>query len=482
MIALATLMDSQLTADEVLRAYHRDAPFLFLSAAFITVGVIAAAFCLIRRRFDPLLIFLAMFAYLYGQRLRLDSELLGMTMAHGSAFFRLRAAVNYLVPIPAFAFFEAGGFLGRWGKTIVIALSIFFLSLVVGVLFLGPLYQFHVANSVVVILAVPAVALRSQLMRGRDPDFTAVRIGLVCFVVGSLWDNIVYIVHIVNPFIRPAALEPYCFAVFLASLGYVAARRLLLRDRELGEMRGEMETARRMQLSILPAAFPDSPHFRVGARYVPMSSVAGDFYDFLSVEPARVGILIADVSGHGVPAALIASMVKIAASSQSDLAAEPAMLLAGMNTALCGNTQDQFVTAAYVHLDAEAKELRYAAAGHPAMLLLRAGEVLEIVENGFILGITRAATYTQASLALEAGDRLILYTDGIVEARNSSGQMFSDERLHALVKETGADVPEATASRIVEAVQTWSKEQDDDLTVIVCDFTTAVTDTRSVAA
>jgi sigma-B regulation protein RsbU (phosphoserine phosphatase) len=476
MIALATLMDSQLRADEVLRAYHHDAPLMFLSAAFITVGVIAAAFCLIRRRFDPLLIFLAMFAYLYGQRLRLDSELLGMTMAHGSAFFRLRAAVNYLVPIPAFAFFEAGGFLGRWGKTIVIALSIFFLSLVVGVLFFGPLHQFQVANSVVVILAVPAVALRSQLMRGRDPDFAAIRIGLACFVAGSLWDNIV------GTFIHRTALEPYCFAVLLASLGYVAARRLLLRDRELGEMRGEMETARRMQLSILPAAFPESPHFRVGARYVPMSSVAGDFYDFLRVEPARAGILIADVSGHGVPAALIASMVKIAASSQSDLAAEPAMLLAGMNTALCGNTQDQFVTAAYVHLDAEAKELRYAAAGHPAMLLLRAGEVREIVENGFILGITRAATYTQASVALETGDRLILYTDGIVEARDSAGQMFSEERLHALVKETGADLPEATASRIVEAVQAWSKEQDDDLTVIVCDFTVAEIDMRGVVA
>ena len=147
------------------------------------------------------------------------------------------------------------------------------------------------------------------------------------------------------------------------------------------------------------------------------------------------------------------------------------MLLAGMNAALCGNTQDQFVTAAYVHLDAEAKELRYAAAGHPAMLLLRAGEVSEIVENGFILGITKAAAYTQASLALQPGDRLILYTDGILEARDSVGQMFGEERLHALAKETASEMPEATAGRIVEAVQAWSKEQDDDLTVIVCNFT-----------
>jgi phosphoserine phosphatase RsbU/P len=116
------------------------------------------------------------------------------------------------------------------------------------------------------------------------------------------------------------------------------------------------------------------------------------------------------------------------------------------------------------------------------MLLLRDSEVSEIVENGFILGITKAATYTQASVALQTGDRLILYTDGIVEARDSAGQMFSDERLHALAKETASEMPEATAGRIVEAVQAWSKEQDDDLTVIVCDFTSAMRDVHGVVA
>ena len=91
-------------------------------------------------------------------------------------------------------------------------------------------------------------------------------------------------------------------------------------------------------MSILPSAYPDSGSFRIAARYVPMTAVAGDFYDFLVAERRQAGILIADVSGHGVPAALIASMVKLAATSHRASAADPAALLSGMNTVLCGNT------------------------------------------------------------------------------------------------------------------------------------------------
>src|SRR5262249_55437842 len=151
------------------------------------------------------------------------------------------------------------------------------------------------------------------------------------------------------------------------------------------EIQKELEVASSIQLSILPAAFPESAQFRVAARYVPVRSVAGDFYDYIAVEDGQVGLLIADVSGHGVPAALIASMVKLAAASQRCVASDPSRLLAGMNTTLFGNTQNQFVTAAYVHLDSKARRMRYSAAGHPPMLLLRNGRVTKVEENGLLL-------------------------------------------------------------------------------------------------
>ncbi|HEX4322853.1 MAG TPA: PP2C family protein-serine/threonine phosphatase [Acidobacteriaceae bacterium] len=457
------LLDVPLTASDVLHAYLHDEPLLFLSSAFITVAIVSVAFCLIRRRFDPLLVFLAMFAYLYGQRLRIDSSVLRMGVPYNEFFVRIKAAINYTVPIPALAFFDAAGFLGRRGKTIVIALGALFLSLVIATLVFGPNHYYDWVNNLLVIFAIPALAVRSHLMRSSDPDFRVIRIGLLCFVIPSIFDNI-------RDFWHPSRIEPYGFAIFLGCLGYVAARRLLRRDQELGEMRAELELAQRMQLSILPTEFPASRHFSAAALYVPMTSVAGDFYDFLNVGATAAGILIADVSGHGVPAALIASMVKMAATSQRTHAADPALLLSGMNAALCGNTQSQFVTAAYVHLDAEAGEMRYAAAGHPPMLLLRNGAVSEIIENGLMLAVTESADFTQLTMPFLPGDRLILYTDGILEARNEQGQLFGEDRLHTMAKQTAALDQNEAASQIIAAVQDWSRIQDDDLTIIVCDF------------
>jgi sigma-B regulation protein RsbU (phosphoserine phosphatase) len=297
-----------------------------------------------------------------------------------------------------------------------------------------------------------------------DRDFAVVRIGVFCFGTLALWDNIV------GHRLSPSDSEPFGFAALLACLGYVAARRTLERDVELGEIQRELDLARRIQLSILPGAFPPSADFRVAARYVPMTSVAGDLYDFLVSGNRQAGLFIADVSGHGVPAALIASMVKMAATSQRESAAHPARLLAGMNTALCGNTQGQYVTAAYVYLDAETLEMRYAAAGHPAMLLLRNGTVTEVAENGLLLAASTAAAYSEKTLPLEHGDRLLLYTDGLVEARNSEGRLFGEEALMAVFRDTMDLSPDDAADRMIAAVEQWSQSQDDDLTVLLCDF------------
>jgi sigma-B regulation protein RsbU (phosphoserine phosphatase) len=262
----------------------------------------------------------------------------------------------------------------------------------------------------------------------------------------------------------------YGFAALLGCLGYVAARRTLERDVELGEIHRELEMARRIQLSLLPGNFPESADFRVAARYVPVNSVAGDLYDFVIAGDRQAGLLIADVSGHGVPAALIASMVKMAATSQRGHSAHPAQLLAGMNTALCGNTQGQYVTAAYVYLNARNGELHYAAAGHPAMLMLRDGIVTEVAENGLLLAAVESADYSDKTVALKAGDRLLLYTDGLLEARNAEGKLFGEDGLSSVLLDTKRLTAHEAADRLIAAAQQWARTQDDDLTVLVCDY------------
>ena len=457
-------LEGQLTAGEVLHAFRNDEPFLFLGAAFTTVAILCAALSLLRRKFDPLLLWLAAFAFLYGQRLWLETDIVNIIDDRQPYFGRINWIINFLTPIPAFLFFQTAGLLPRRQKAFAAALISLFLGLALGTLFFGRLPIFHTINNVAVIGALPFVLVRTYLQGKVNRDFVIMRRGLLCFVLLALWDNTL------GDFWRQRSIEPYGFAVFLSCLGYVAAKQTLQRGKELDEIQQELDLARRMQLSILPAGFPASQSFRVAAKYVPMTSVAGDLYDFLIADDKHAGLFIADVSGHGVPAALIASMVKMAAISQRALASQPAGLLAGMNTALCGNTQGQYVTAAYVYLDAHARELQYSAAGHPAMLLLRGGTVTEIAENGMLLAAVPGANYESKSVLLESGDRLLLYTDGLIEARNAEGRLFGDQSLAAELKTSARMTPSETVDHLIGAVQAWAKSQDDDLTVLVCDF------------
>jgi len=458
------LAETQLSASEVLSAFHRDEPSLFLGAAFSTIGLVCASFSLLRRRFDALLVWLGVFAFLYGQRMWLDTNLLGITLAGQELFARIRWGVTFLTPIPAFLFFQSAGLLPRRGKIFTGILISLFASLALATFVVGRLPVLHTINNVAVIAALPFVLVRTYMLGSVNRDVVIMRRGLLCFVVLALCDNTL------GPYLLRQRIEPYGFAVFLACLGYVAAHRTLRRDQELNDIQRELELARRIQLSLLPPAFPYSASFRVAASYVPMSSVAGDLYEYLVTDGGRACILIADVSGHGVPAALIASMVKMAAISQREVAAHPGAVLTGMNRALYGNTQGQFVTAACVHLDAARGELRYAAAGHPAMLLVRGGRVMEVTENGILLAAADGIEYTERTLEIRAGDRVVLYTDGIVEARDARGAMFGEEALIASVEASAAMPADEVTGSIVEKVRAWANVQDDDLTLLVCDF------------
>src|SRR5580704_5470225 len=224
------VLDPQLTAGDVLRAFHRDEPFLFLGAAFTTVAILCAALSLPRRKLDPLLLWLAAFAFLYGQRLWLDSRIVGIALASQPYFGRINWAINFLIPIPGFLFFQTTGLLPRRHKLFTASLVSLFLGLAVATLLFGRLSIFHTVNNVVVIAALPFVLVRTYLQGSVNRDFVIIRRGLLCFVLLALWDNTL------GDFWLHRTIEPYGFAIFLACLGYVAARRTLQRDRELDEL------------------------------------------------------------------------------------------------------------------------------------------------------------------------------------------------------------------------------------------------------
>jgi phosphoserine phosphatase RsbU/P len=395
----------QMNTTDMLGVFHRIEPYLFIGAASTTVGLVVVGFLLIRRRFDRLLSFFAWFAVLYGERLWLHYSMFLLIEPPSLLHQQLDKAMDFLVAIPAFLFFQEAGLVGRAGRLISYTVCMLEMTLIAAVFIGVPLPLLNNINSGLVIAAIlPLVVMAFQQSHvGRE--VVVFRAGLLIFVGFVLWTNTRDLLGYTT------MVEPFGFGLFLCCVGYVAAKRALDRDQQLASLHQELEVAKRIQLSILPTGFPASEHFTVAARYAPMTAVAGDFYEFLSAVGPRAGLFVADVSGHGVPAALIASRVKIAINSQRQHTASPERLLGAVNEALCGSTQGQFVTAAYVYLDAARGELCYAAAGHPPMLLLRQGRVSSIQENGLLMGVFSSAAYNSTKRALAQGDRLLLYTD-----------------------------------------------------------------------
>jgi phosphoserine phosphatase RsbU/P len=247
--------------------------------------------------------------------------------------------------------------------------------------------------------------------------------------------------------------------------------------RQLLDINNELEMAREIQLSILPHEIPKIAGLEIAVRYLAMSSVAGDFYDFILVDEKHLGILVADVSGHGLPAALIASMLKVALAAQSPHAFDPARVLTGLNQSLCGKFKHHFVTATYIFVDMEKHSISYAGAGHPPLLLWRTatGTASEVLENGLLLGLFPDATYSAVEIPLESGDKAVLYTDGILETRSPSDQEFGVDLFKGFLESNHNLNSETFADLLLDELSNWSEQpkgigQADDITLLTVDL------------
>ncbi len=258
------------------------------------------------------------------------------------------------------------------------------------------------------------------------------------------------------------------FAGFLFSFAYVAVQKVFSNERRLLSIERELEIARQIQASILPTSVPEVQKLRIAALYQPMTAVGGDFYQFIQRDQSRIGFLVADVAGHGVPAALIASMIKVAMQSVDSCAADPGEVLRRLNRTLSG----RFVSAAYLWIDTEMAEALYSAAGHPPLLHWQQAGLQRIESNGLLLGVRAECDYPVCHLPLNCGDRFLLYTDGVVEPENSSGAAFGDSRLEQVLRDNQLLAPLDFSSRLLSEIGNWqpaANTQQDDITFIVVD-------------
>lgn len=275
-------------------------------------------------------------------------------------------------------------------------------------------------------------------------------------------------------------VEAIGFLALVYCLGYAAALRTYANEQRLLSIQRELEIARQIQSAILPREVPRLRGISIAARYLPMAAVAGDFYDFLVVDEQRVGILVADVTGHGVPAALIASLLKSALAAQAAHAPDPADVLTGLNYSLCGKFEAHFVTAGYLYVDGVKHVIRYGAGGHPPLLFgSRDGGtrtvIREVESNGLALGVSETATYRHVEFPFDAGDRCLLYTDGILEAMSPAQEEFGASRLLGLLQERANLSAGDLVAEVLSQLARWSGRgdgdpQQDDITLVAVDL------------
>ncbi len=457
---------------------REDLADVLVGGLLVALALVSLALSAFRsREQDRLLKLFGAFCGLYGLRMLLDTEVLVplLGIPRGLADY-VTAVITYLIQIPGllFAFWVFGpGWMSSvrimlWVQALYAAGAILIDSVRGPETAMGPNNFLVIAN--LAVLVGNAFLYRRRNAPSSRREMRVVLAGALFFALLALNENLVDVGLVPWRW----SFEALGMLVFILCLGYAVARRLLADERRLVALTSELDTARQIQASILPQAMPEIAGLEVAARCIPMTAVGGDFFDFQILDGRRLGILVADVSGHGIPAALIASMVKIALASQADQAADPAAVLAGMNRILRGKMKRGFVTAAYVFLDAEGRTLRYASAGHPPLLLRRAGEgsVEEVRQEAPPLGVLPRSAYRNTELSVAPGDRILLYTDGVTEARNGAEEDFGDERLRELAAGAGDMTPDALADELLRRLKTWrgrgrDESFDDDVTVVV---------------
>jgi sigma-B regulation protein RsbU (phosphoserine phosphatase) len=242
-------------------------------------------------------------------------------------------------------------------------------------------------------------------------------------------------------------------------------------DRLLGSSRElEVEEAREIQQSLLPKVIPQIQGYQIAGTWHPARAVGGDYYDVLKVSENRVAFCIGDVSGKGMPAALLMSNLQAAVRAFALDCTEPGELCEKVNRVVYSNiAANKFITFSYCILDAQLKRLFYANAGHsPPILVHGDGKCIRLAEGGALLGVFPEWDYRQGQTDLESGDRVLLCTDGVTEVRDDAGEEFGEERLIEVLSANRGLGAMSLQEKVMQSVARFSSGHfEDDATMIV---------------
>lgn len=266
---------------------------------------------------------------------------------------------------------------------------------------------------------------------------------------------------------RSLPFIPYWNAVVRLGM-FLIVTYILVRLKQ--SIESEFNLARDVQLGFLPGHLPDVRGIEFSGSTLPARPVSGDYYDVLGYDENTAGVCVADVVGHGVPAALLMSNLQAAVRIHASSRVSPRELCEKLNQNVCQNTfGGKFITFFFGTLDASRKKLTYTNAGHnPPILFRRDGSHLLLDNNDLVLGVTDETTYQESEVELQCGDRLILFTDGVTELENPSGDQFHVRRLIELLQKNRQLTAVELRDRILQELTNFSKGIfPDDITLLV---------------
>ncbi|PKA12279.1 serine/threonine protein phosphatase [Leptospira meyeri] len=280
-----------------------------------------------------------------------------------------------------------------------------------------------------------------------------------------------------NPFLEEM-LFPIASLADITLFAFALADRiqLLRQEKDLAlaqvtSLRKERKISRDILMQSLPKTIPDVKNLQMQIYIQPMKDVGGDFYEYFSPNPFELGIVLCDVSGHGIPASLISAMGKVAFTTQKDNISSPKQVLEGMNRVLYGNCNPQYVTASYVYLNTSTKVWRFGRAGHPSAYLQRAsGEILKVHPKGKIIGVFPEIQIEETTHRVEPKDRILILSDGVLECFNPEGKMYGEAGLLEFLR-LNREIPNHLFKiKLIQDLESFSKTEikdwDDDLTFI----------------
>jgi serine phosphatase RsbU (regulator of sigma subunit) len=239
-------------------------------------------------------------------------------------------------------------------------------------------------------------------------------------------------------------------------------------------MEHEKMMAKKIQLGLLPKSIPQISGYEIATAWQPADTVAGDYFDVLALDEHALGLCIADVSGHGLPAALLMSNLQAGVKLLAAYDTAPFALCKKLNQLVCNNVAEgNFITFFYGLLDTATESLVYVNAGHNQPVLLhRDGRIFRLDKGGIPLGLEANRQYQQGEVKLDAGDRLVLFTDGLIECLNFKDEVFGQERLLALLSEHRQLDADGLKRLVTNAVAEFCQNiYLDDLTLVVMAMT-----------